>query len=146
MEGVTKEDPLSMFLYAVGTLYMIQSLKGVGSCVQIWYADDASACGPLSDLHQWFDLLLSKGPDFGYIVNPAKCCLVVHDSYRCDAEQLFSSLNVSVVCNHRYLGGFIGDITGQATFVQDKVCHWIADVKCLSKIAEKASGCICSTG
>ena len=36
-----------------------------------------------------------------------------------------------------YLGGFIGDITGQAIFVQDKVCHWIADVKCLSKIAEK---------
>ena len=62
--------------------------------------------------------------------------MVVHDSYRCDAEK-FSSLNVSVVCNHRYLGGFIRDITGQAIFVQDKVCHWIADVKCLSKIAEK---------
>ena len=77
-------------------------------------------------------------PDFGYIVNPAKCCLVVYDSHRCDAEQLFSSLNVSVVCNHRYLGGFVGDITGQATFVQDKVCHWIADVNCLSKIAENS--------
>ena len=88
-------------------------------------------------MKQWFELLLSKGPDFGYVVNPAKCRLVVHDSYRCDAEKLFSSLNVSVVCNHRYLGGFIGDITGQAIFVQDKVCHWIADVKCLSKIAEK---------
>ena len=134
-EGVTQGDPLSMFLYAVGTLPLIQSLKGVGSYVQIWYADDASACGSLSDLRQWFELL-SKGPDFGYVVNPAKCCLVVHDSYRCDAEK-FSSLNVSVVCNHRYLGGFIGDITGQAIFVQDKVCHWIADVKCLSKIAEK---------
>ena len=135
MKAVTQGDPLSMFLYAVGTLPLIQSLKGVGSCVQIWYADDASACESLSDLHQWFELLLSKGPDFGYIVNLAKCCLVVHHSHRCDAEQLFSSLNV--VCNHRYLGGFIGDITGQATFVQDKVCHWIADVKCLSKIAEK---------
>ena len=137
MEGVTQGDPLSMFLYAVGTLSLIQSLKGVGLCAQIWYADDASACGSLSDLRQWFELLLSKGPDFGYVVNPAKCRLVVHDSYRCDAEKIFSSLNVSVVCNHRYLGGFIGDITGQAIFVQDKVCHWIANVKCLSKIAEK---------
>ena len=137
MEGVTQGDPLSMFLYAVGILPLIQSLKGIGSCVQIWYADDASASGSLSDLHQWFNLLLSEGPDFGYIVNPAKCCLVVHDSYRCGAEQLFSSLNVSVVCNHHYLEGFIGDITGQATFVQDKLCHWIAYVKCLSKIAEK---------
>ena len=139
MGGVTQGDPLSMhmFLYSVGTLPLIQSLKGVGSYAQIWNADDASACGSLSDLHHLFELLLSKGPDFGYVVNPVKRCLVVHDSDRCDAEELFSSLNVSVVCNHCYLGGFIGDITGQAIFVQDKVCHWIADVKCLSKIAEK---------
>ena len=72
-------------------------------CVQVWYADDASACGSLSDFHQWFELLLSKGPDFGYVVNPAKCCLVIHDSYKSNAEQLFSSLGISVVCNHRYL-------------------------------------------
>ena len=50
MEDVTQGDPLSMFLYAVGTLPLIQSLKGVSSCAQIWYADDASACGSLSDL------------------------------------------------------------------------------------------------
>ena len=104
-----------MFLYAVGTLPLIQSLKGSSSCVQVWYADDASACGSLSDLHQWFELLLSKDPDFGYVVNPAKCCLVIHDSYKSNAEQLFSSLGVSVVCNHRYLGGFIGELTGQAS-------------------------------
>ena len=91
----------------------------------------------MSDLHQWFEPLLSEGPDFGYVVNPAKCCLVVHDSYKCDTEQLFSSLGVSVVCNHHYLGGFISDTVGQATLVQDKLCHWIADVKCLSKLAEK---------
>ena len=137
MEGVTQGDPLSMFLYAVGTLPLIQSLKGSSLCVQVWYADDASACGSLSDLHQWFELLLSKGPDFGYVVNPAKCCLVIHDSYKSNAEQLFSPLGVSVVCNHRYLGGFIGELTGQASFVRDKVHRWIADVQCLSKIAEK---------
>ena len=137
MEGVTQGDPLSMFLYAVGTLPLIQCLKGSSLCVQVWYADDASACGSLSDLHQWFELLLSKGPDFGYVVNPAKCCLVIHDSYKSNAEQLFSPLGVSVVCNHRYLGGFIGELTGQASFVRDKVHRWIADVQCLSKIAEK---------
>ena len=137
VEGVTQGDPLSMFLYAVGTLPLIQSLKGSSSCVQVWYADDASACGSLSDLHQWFELLLSKGSDFGYVVNPAKCCLVIHDSYKSNAEQLFSSLGISVVCNHRYLGGFIGELTGQASFVRDKVHRWIADVQCLSKIAEK---------
>ena len=73
---------------------------------------------------------------FRYVVNPAKCCLVVHDSYKYDAEQLFSSLGVSVVCNHRYLRGIIGETVGQTTFVQDKLCYWIGDVKCLSKIAK----------
>ena len=70
-------------------------------------------------------------------LNPAKCCLVIHDSYKSNAEQLFSPLGVSVVCNHRYLGGFIGELSGQASFVQDKVHRWIADVQCLSTIAEK---------
>ena len=88
---------------------LICSLKNSCSCTQIWYADDSSACGSLSDLCQWFELLLSQGPDFGYVVNPAKCCVVVHDSFKLDAEQLFSSLGVSVVCNHRYLGDFIGE-------------------------------------
>ena len=50
---------------------------------------------------------------------------------------MFSPLGVSVVCNHCYLGGFIGELTGQASFVRDKVHRWIADVQCLSKIAEK---------
>ena len=63
--------------------------------------------------------------------------MVIHDSYKFDAEQLFSPLGVSVVCNHHYLGGFIGELTGQASFVRDKVHRWIADVQCLSKIAEK---------
>ena len=39
--GVTQGDPLSMFLYAVGTLLLIQSLNGISLCVQVWYADDA---------------------------------------------------------------------------------------------------------
>ena len=51
--------------------------------------------------------------------------------------KLFSFLGVSVLCNHHYFGGFIGETVGQATFGQDKVCHWIANVKYLSKIAEK---------
>jgi len=63
--------------------------------------------------------------------------LIVHDSYQFDAEQLFSSLGVSVVCNHHYLGGFIGESDGQTAFVQNKVRQWIADVLKLFKIAEK---------
>ena len=52
-------------------------------------------------------------------------------------NMLFSSLGISVVCNHRYLGGFVGEPVGQAAFVQDKVRQWIVDVQRLSRIAEK---------
>jgi len=61
----------------------------------------------------WFELLLSQGPDFGYFVNPTKCCLVVHNSNKFDAEQLFSSSGISVVCNHHYLEGFVSESVGQ---------------------------------
>ena len=115
-----------MFFYAIGTLPLIRSLKNSCSCTHIWYADDSLACGSLSDLRQWFELL-SQGRDFGCVVNPAKCCVVVHDSFKLDAEQLFSSLGVSVVCNH-YLGGFIGEPAGQTAFVQGKVHQWIVAI------------------
>ena len=44
---------------------------------QIWYADDASACGGLTHIRQWFDLLLQRVPSFGYYPNPGKSSLVV---------------------------------------------------------------------
>ena len=49
--------------------------------------------------------------------------------------ELFSSLGISVVCTHRYLGGFISE--GQVSFVQDKIHHWITNVQRLFRIAEK---------
>ena len=44
-EGVTQGDPLSMFMYAIGTLPLIRSLRNPSRWTQIWYADDASAGG-----------------------------------------------------------------------------------------------------
>ena len=44
-EGVTQGDPLSMFMYATGTMPLISSLNRLDKYVQVWCADDASACG-----------------------------------------------------------------------------------------------------
>ena len=65
-EGVAQGDPLSMYVYAIGTLPLIQSLQSPHSWTQLWYADDASAGGLLSDLLDWFSLLCSRGPHYGY--------------------------------------------------------------------------------
>jgi len=49
-EGVTQGDPLSMYVYAIDTLTLIQSLHSPQSWTQLWYADDASAGGLLKNL------------------------------------------------------------------------------------------------
>ena len=53
-EGVTQGDPLSMFVYAVA---LIQTISDTSKWTQMWYADDASAGGLLTDL---YDLVFSS--------------------------------------------------------------------------------------
>ena len=60
-------DSLPMFLYAVGTLPLISSLKRLSLWTQMWYADDASACGRFVHIRQWFDLLLQRALVLGTI-------------------------------------------------------------------------------
>ena len=40
-EGVTQGDPLPMMFYAVATLPLVHALRGNGSWLQSWYADDS---------------------------------------------------------------------------------------------------------
>ena len=57
-------------MYAIGTLPLIDSLHNPTHWTQLWYADDASAGGTLSDMCDWFTLLCSQG--FGYFPQPTK--------------------------------------------------------------------------
>ena len=79
-EGATQGEPLSMVLYAVGTLPLIQSLKNPSAWTQMWYADDALAYEELISIRDWLDLLLQLGPSYGYFPNPNKNYTVVHPS------------------------------------------------------------------
>ena len=66
-EGTTQGDPLAMIFYAIGILPLIHHLNEK-SCSQIWYADDAAACGRISTLRGWWDGLCQKGPGYRYFV------------------------------------------------------------------------------
>ena len=48
-----------MFIYAIGTLPLICSLRDPGQWTQLWYADDGSTGGTLQELRNWFILLCS---------------------------------------------------------------------------------------
>ena len=134
-EGVTQGDPLSMFVYAIGTLPLIHSLEDACRWTQLWYADDASAGGLLEDLLIWFKLLCSRGPSFGYCPQPAKCFVVVAPSFLDHAKDIFSGLGVQVVSGHRFLGGFIGDPAQRRDFVSWKVQDWSSYVQTLAAVA-----------
>jgi len=79
--GLTQGDPLSMFVYVVGTLPLIRSLHNPGHWTQLWYAEDTSAGGTLLELCDWFNLLRSHGPAFGYYPEPTKNFIVVDECW-----------------------------------------------------------------
>ena len=56
-EGIVQGDPLSMFVYALATLPLIEQIQPKLPLTQLWYADDSSALGSFSSLRLWFDSL-----------------------------------------------------------------------------------------
>ena len=110
-----------MPMYALATVPLINQLHGTVD--QVWYADDACACGSIQDLLIWWNQLCIKGPAFGYFVNVPKTWLVSKERFHSIATTLFSDTDVqitSVGCS--YLWG----------------CHWF---KCLCPGICEGQGC-----
>ena len=68
-----------MPFYALATVPLIKKL--VAPVTQIWYADDAAACGKISALRAWWDQVVSLGPSFGYFPIANKTWLVTKTQF-----------------------------------------------------------------
>ena len=134
-EDMTQGDPLFMFMYAVSTIPLISSLDHLNQLTQVWYADDASACGDLHSLSEWLLLLMKHGPSYGYFPEPTKSYLVVDKKFTVQASKIFDQLGIKVVHSRRFLGGVIGDKPGKSAFVSDLTKKWVSKLKCLTMIA-----------
>jgi len=99
------------------------------------YADDASAGGSLSDLHEWFSLLCTRGPAFGYFPEPTKSFVVVSERFTGEAEAAFGSLGVHVVTSHRFVGDFISSLSARDDYVLSKVHRWAGHINVLADVA-----------
>ena len=88
-EGVTQGDPLSMLIYAIGTIPLISTLDHPRQGSHIWYADDTLACSDLPALKEWFQKLMKVGPSYGYYPEPSKCFIVVNANFLDEAHSLF---------------------------------------------------------
>ena len=116
-EGTTQGDPLAMPMYAIAMIPLICRLNN--DVTQVWYADDACACGRLASLRQWWDWLCELGPVFGYFPNALKTWLVVKDRCHSEAEGIFAGTNVKITNEGRpYLGSAIGSSLYVRQFVE----------------------------
>ena len=133
-EGCTQGDPLSMPVYAVSTVPIIQKLDGLVK--QAWFADDGGACGSLKNLLLWWTSLADVGPAFGYHPNPAKTWLVVKEEFVEEARQLFAPTGIQITSAGRpYLGSAIGSKNFVEQHTINKVSEWIEELKQLEKFS-----------
>ena len=76
-KGATQGDNLAMSFYALSTVLMQQKLRSISTVKQIWIADDATGAGKITNLKQWWDLLIYEGKKCGYYVNESKSWIIL---------------------------------------------------------------------
>ena len=134
-EGTTQSDLLAMAMYAVAITPLIKSLEN-DKTKQAWFADDATAGGTLTGLRKWWNLLVERGPDFGYHPNPLKTNLVVREESATNAKEVFKGTNISITeQGKRHLGAALGTRSFVESYVKAKVSEWVNAVERLSSIA-----------
>ena len=133
-EGTTQGDPLAMAMYSVAIMPLIKQLNGVVK--QIWYADDASAGGRITDLRVWWNRLQELGPRYGYFVNSFKSHLLVKDDNLAIATNIFCDTDIQVsTAGHRYLGAPLGSESFIESYITSKVSEWSAEIYKLAELA-----------
>ena len=133
-EGTTQGDPLAMAMYAIAITPLINDLEDK-SVKQIWYTDDATACGNILNLKIWWDEISKKGAEYGYFPNATKTWLVVKEEKLEEAHCIFEGTNVAVTSDGRkLLGAAIGTSSFVNSYVQQKVAKWTQQVEELSNI------------
>ena len=135
-EGITQGDPLSLFIYAIATLPLINTVDHPYQGFQVWYVDDASACAKLVSLKDWLLKLMKCGPSFSYYPEPNKSFIVVKENFMEEAHSLFDPLGVNIVLSHKLLGGVVGNPSENNQFVKESVHEWVQIVDHLAKIAQ----------
>eukprot|EP00117_Sycon_ciliatum_P034485 scpid45796/ scgid4762/ len=134
-EGTTQGDPLAMVMYALGTLPLIRE-AAAANAVQAWYADDSTAASKIIRLREWWSILETRGPAYGYYTNAAKSVLLVKPQFLNIAREVFADTEVRVTADgHRHLGAVLGTEQYCNQYVAQKAEQWCKEVKRLATYA-----------
>ena len=90
-----------MAFYALATLPLIEACEVSTLSGEVWFADDATGCSPLTSLREWWDLLQEKSPHYGYYPNGAKTYLVVQPELVDAASAMFTGTNIKITSHGR---------------------------------------------
>ena len=72
--GVQQGDPLGPLGFAIALHPLVQQLSSISSLrANVWYLDDGTLSGDISDLLQAIDLIEVEGPPRGLFINRGKC-------------------------------------------------------------------------
>ena len=135
-EGTTQGDPLSMAIYALATLPLIQKTKLPG-VTQDWFADDSSAGADIDRLYSWWCTLTDEGPKYGYFVNPPKTCLVVKPDKFDAATEKFKHTGVRITTEGKaLLGAPIGSKNYVTDSIKADVARWCDELEKLARFAQ----------
>lgn len=125
-----------MPLYGISTVPLIKQLQTLTKTQQVWYADDSSAAGTLSEIHNWWENLCKLGPSFGYHVNSSKTWLVTKKELEPEARRLFMDSNIQMTTEGRpYLGSPIGSEGFTTQWISAKVNTWLSTLSTLNEVA-----------
>ena len=142
LQSNTQGDPLAMAMYSVAIMPLIKQLNGMVK--QIWYADNASAGGRITDLRVWWNCLQELGLRYGYFVNSFKSHLLVKDDNLAIATNIFCDTDVQVsTAGHRYLGAPLGSESFIESYITSKVSKWSAEIHKLAELANTSPTLIC---
>ena len=126
---------MSLPMYSLATIPLINDLGTFENVKQVWYADDASASGSILHLRSWWNHLLEIGPGYGYFVNSNKSWLVVKSDSLSFAKDLFRDTDVNVTADgHPHLGVPLGTRSYVEQFISEKVNQWDTILTSLSEI------------
>ena len=142
-ERVTQGDPLSMAMYGIAVLPLINRLN-VTETSQKRYAEDGNSASELTKLREVFLVLQEEGPNYGYFINGPKCQLITKKNMMEEAKRIFHNTGVQIGLGASVLGSVIGDASAMNMYCEEKMQKYSKMTEKLREFARSNPHPVCS--
>ena len=123
-----------MKMYRIATLPPITRLHN-DSLTQKWFADDDSVIGKLRSIKALFDKFTQHGPEYGCLVNPPKCQLIIKPGGAHQKSIVFALTYVEITQGARVLGSVIASSKASKNFLKDAEIKYTRSLDNLGQFA-----------